>query len=72
MLKNTLGRLPLFVDCLDQDFQMEVFPVLKPVSYLKGEIVFKRGETLTLTLTLTLTPTLGTQACLIPQGGDRL
>ena len=44
MLKETLGKLPLFAQQLDPDFQMEVFPLIKPVSYAKHEVVFQRGE----------------------------
>ena len=45
VLNETLGKLPLFSTQLDPEFQLEVFPMIKPVSYSKGEIVFKRGET---------------------------
>ena len=44
VLKETLGKLPLFAQQLDPEFQMEVFPLIKPVSYAKGEIVFNRGD----------------------------
>ena len=44
VLRETLGKLPLFAQQLDPEFQLEVFPLLKPVSYAKGEIVFMRGE----------------------------
>jgi len=44
VLKETLGKLPLFTQQLDPEFQMEVFPLIKPVSYGKGETVFQRGE----------------------------
>ena len=44
VLKETLGKLPLFTQQLDPEFQLEVFPLLKPVSYAKGETVFRRGE----------------------------
>ena len=73
VLKETLGKLPLFSQQLDPEFQMEVppriptlptplavaacppsptslgdawqvFPLIKPVSYAKGEMVFQRGE----------------------------
>ena len=36
VLKETLGRIPLFSQQLDPDFQLEVFPLLKPVSYEKA------------------------------------
>ena len=44
VLKETLGKLPLFAQQLDPEFQMEVFPLIKPVSYAKHEVVFQRGE----------------------------
>ena len=44
VLNETLGRLPIFTGSLDPEFQMQVFPLIKPVSYLKGEVVFRRGE----------------------------
>ena len=44
VLKETLGKLPLFAQQLDPEFQMEVFPLIKPVSYAKQEVVFQRGE----------------------------
>ena len=43
VLRMTLGSLPLFKD-LTPEFQMDVFPLIRNVSYLKGEVVFKRGE----------------------------
>jgi CRP-like cAMP-binding protein len=44
VLKETLGKLPLFAQQLDPEFQMEVFPHIKPVSYAIGEVVFSRGD----------------------------
>ena len=45
VLRETLGRLPLFGKVvLDPEFQAELFPLIKPVSYQPGEIIFKRGE----------------------------
>ena len=44
VVKETLGKLPLFAQQLDPEFQMEVFPLIKPVSYAKGEVVFSRGD----------------------------
>lgn len=44
VLKETLGKLPLFSQQLDPEFQMDVFPLIKPVSYEKHEVVFQRGE----------------------------
>ena len=42
VLKRTLGRLPLFKR-LATDFQVAVFPLLKPLSFGAGEVLFKKG-----------------------------
>ena len=44
VLKETLGKIPLFARTLDPDFQLEVFPHIVPVSYSQGEVVFRKGE----------------------------
>ena len=44
VLKETLGKLPLFKQTLDPEFQMEVFPYITPVSYTAGEVIFRKGE----------------------------
>lgn len=35
--------LPLFAKQLSPEFQLTVFPMLKPVSVTPGEIIFRRG-----------------------------
>jgi CRP-like cAMP-binding protein len=45
VLKETLGRIPLFVQTLDPEFQLEVFPYITPVSYSAGDVIFRKGET---------------------------
>lgn len=45
VLKETLGRIPLFVKTLDPEFQLEVFPYITPASYSVGEVIFRKGET---------------------------
>jgi len=44
--RQTLGRLPFFagMQVKNSTFQMEVFALIRNVSYVKGEVVFKRGE----------------------------
>ena len=44
LLKETLGKLALFRDVVDPEFQGEFFPIIKPVSFAAGEIVFQKGE----------------------------
>jgi CRP-like cAMP-binding protein len=46
VLKETLGKVPLFADAThaDPEFQSELFPVLKPVSFIAGEVIFKKGD----------------------------
>lgn len=44
VLHGTLGQLPLFRNALDPEFQMEVFPYINPVSFIRGEVIFKKGE----------------------------
>ena len=43
-LAETLGRMPLFQGVLDPEFQVELFPIIKPVSYAPGELIFHKGE----------------------------
>jgi hypothetical protein len=40
--KQTLGRLPLFAK-LSPEFQTIIFPLVKPMSYAKGEMIFASG-----------------------------
>ena len=44
VLSETLGQLPLFAQQLDPEFQIELFPHIRPVSYVQGEIVLRKGE----------------------------
>ena len=44
VLKETLGKLPLFSKTLDPEFQIEIFPYIKPVSYSASEVIFRKGE----------------------------
>ena len=44
ILSGTLGRLSLFSHHLDPDFQLEIFPFIKPVSYASGDVIFSKGE----------------------------
>jgi len=43
-LKETIGQIPLFAKTLDPLFQMEIFPLLKPLSAAPKEIIFNKGE----------------------------
>ena len=44
VLKETLGKLPLFTEQLDSDFQLEIFPYIRPVSYVAREVIFHKGD----------------------------
>ena len=44
VLKGTLGKLPLFANMMDPEFQSEIFPYIKPVSYAVGDVLFSKGE----------------------------
>jgi len=41
--RKTLGQVPL-LQSLDPDFQSELFPFIKPVSYAAGTKIFTKGE----------------------------
>jgi len=43
-LKDTIGRIPLFSQILDPLFQIEMFPLFKPVSAAPKEIIFTKGD----------------------------
>ena len=43
ILAETVGRLPLFSSKLSPEFQMAIFPKLKPVSYEPGQTIFDKG-----------------------------
>jgi len=66
VLRMTLGNLPLFKD-LTPEFQMDVFPLIRNVSYVKGEVVFKRGESSrALFFLLSGEVLVYTSACVVP------
>jgi CRP-like cAMP-binding protein len=66
VLRMTLGNLPLFKD-LTPEFQMDVFPLIRNVSYVKGEVVFKRGEpSRALFFLLSGEVLVYTSACVVP------
>ena len=44
VLSETVGRLPMLQAVLDGNFQIEVFPLLKPIAYMPGEVVHRRGD----------------------------
>ena len=43
-LKETIGKIPLFAEQLDPLFQMEIFPLLTPVSAAPKETIFAKGD----------------------------
>lgn len=43
-LKDTVGRIPLFARYLDPLFQLEVFPLFKPLNAAPKEIIYKKGD----------------------------
>lgn len=43
-LRETIGRIPLFRKTLDPLFQMEIFPLFKPVSASPREVIYTKGE----------------------------
>jgi CRP-like cAMP-binding protein len=43
ILSNSIGRLPLF-GSLSPDFARELFPLLKPISFVAGDAVYKKGS----------------------------
>lgn len=43
-LKETIGRIPLFGSTLAPFFQLEVFPLLKPLAAVSGELILRRGD----------------------------
>lgn len=43
-LKETIGRIPLFAKTLDPLFQIEVFPLFKPLSAAPRELIFRKGD----------------------------
>jgi len=43
-LLETIGRIPLFATSLDPLFQLDVFPLFKPLSASRGEVLLHRGD----------------------------
>ena len=43
-LKETIGRIPLFASTLDPMFQLEVFPLFKPLAASPKEVIFSKGD----------------------------
>ena len=43
-LKDTIGKIPLFADIADPMFQLQVFPLLKPISVAPGEVIHCKGD----------------------------
>ena len=43
-LKDTIGRIPLFAKYLDPLFQLEVFPLFKPVNAAPKEVIYRKGD----------------------------
>jgi len=43
-LKESIGRIPLFAEILQPEFQLEVFPLFKPLSASPREAIFVRGD----------------------------
>ena len=41
ILNDSLGQLPLFSK-LNPDFKLELFPLLKPISFSPGDIVYRK------------------------------
>ena len=42
ILNDSLGQLPLFQK-LNPDFKLEMFPLLKPISFAPGDLIYKKG-----------------------------
>merc|ERR1712226_1554434 len=43
-LKETIARIPLFANTLESHFQLEVFPLFKPVSAAPREVIYSKGD----------------------------
>ena len=43
-LKESIGKIPLFEKTLEPTFQLEVFPLFKPVSASMREVIFYKGD----------------------------
>ena len=44
VLSGTVGQLPLLEKTLEREFQLEVFPLLKPILWGKDEVVHTKGD----------------------------
>ena len=44
VLKDTIGRIPLFMRTLDPKMQVEIFPLFKPIAAIAREVLFQRGD----------------------------
>ena len=44
LLRETIGKIPLFKQTLDVSFQLEIFPLFKPVSAGAREVIYSKGE----------------------------
>ena len=43
-LRESIGKIPLFSQTLEPTFQLEVFPLLKPVSAAPREVIYQKGD----------------------------
>ena len=43
-VKDTIGKIPLFASSLDPLFQLEVFPLLKPLSIAPADLIYQYGD----------------------------
>lgn len=44
VLQETLGKVSLFADVFDTNFQLEIFPYIKPITYMSREVIYRKGE----------------------------
>lgn len=44
ILRDTVGKLPLFSKMISPEFQLAIFPKLKPLSFSRGQTIFEKGE----------------------------
>ena len=44
ILRDTIGRIPLFKQTLGPAFQLEIFPLFQPMSATTREIIYAKGE----------------------------
>ena len=43
-LKETIGKIPLFATTLDASFQLDIYPLFKPVFAAPQEVIFAKGD----------------------------